>query len=274
MARLNDSTAAVRAEAAEALARLGAQPAVKPLEALLTDKESLVRRAAAASLGRLKDPQSVDPLAAAGDDHDPAVRLAAGLALVKLDDVRGPPIVAQCLAQPDRKTREAAATEIAISGLNSATLLPPLAAALDDPALHVRLYAALAVGNIGTPAAVDALAGKLGDRENLRSLLQGLARTKSDRAFEILNERLDDDDPMIRGVAAGSLGTMHDERAVPPLVKHLGDSSPDVRLAIIEALTELASKAAIEPLTAALQDDDPQVRLHAARPAPHRKVIF
>ncbi len=95
---LGSPSAAVRQSAAEAFARLAAQPAVEGvsspgpetaaalLELLQSDDASLVRRAAALALGQLGDPVVRDALEASqSDDHeDPLVRQAAGEALGRL----------------------------------------------------------------------------------------------------------------------------------------------------------------------------------------------
>ncbi len=265
VAALNDTDSTVRAAAARALANLKASTAVEPLISLLTDKVPSVRSQAAASLGRLGDHGASDALASAGEDKDFAVQIAAGIALVRLDDARGVPIVARCLNHPSSKMREQAVTDITISFINKESLVPPLVAALSDPSIRVRLYAALSLGRIGTAPAVEALLKKVSDRENLRSVLQGLAETKDDRAVKSLIDHLDDPDAAYRIVAAFEIGNIKDERHTEHLVRHLTDPSSEVRLSIIQALTILNSKRAIDPLTAALQDEDPQVRIYAAR---------
>ena len=95
---LENRSASVRQSAAEALARLAAQPAAEGvpspgpetaaalLDLLQSDDAPLVRRAAALALGHLGDPAARDALEASqADDHeDPLVRKAAGEALGRL----------------------------------------------------------------------------------------------------------------------------------------------------------------------------------------------
>lgn len=98
LSALESDRAGVRQSAAEAVARLSAQPAadgapapgaetVSVLVGLLqTDDAPLVRRAAALALGRIGDPEARDALeAAAGEPGaDPVVRQAAEEALTRL----------------------------------------------------------------------------------------------------------------------------------------------------------------------------------------------
>ena len=95
---LASDSATVRQSAAEALARLAAQPAAEGvpssgpetaaalLDLLQSDDAPLVRRAAALALGHLGDPVARDALEASQADgrEDPLVRKAAGEALGRL----------------------------------------------------------------------------------------------------------------------------------------------------------------------------------------------
>ena len=56
-----------------------------------------------------------------------------------------------------------------------------------------------------------------------------LAKT-SDKAAEYLMRRLEDNDPVIREVAAGALRETKDTSAIAPLKKLLNDPDPNVRM--------------------------------------------
>jgi HEAT repeat protein len=84
-ARLRDTSAPVREQAATALGRLGGPGSVSGLLAALGDRIPAVRAAAAAALGRLRDRRAAEPLLghAHGDSFE--VAQAAAVALASLD---------------------------------------------------------------------------------------------------------------------------------------------------------------------------------------------
>ncbi|HEX8070115.1 MAG TPA: peptidylprolyl isomerase [Pyrinomonadaceae bacterium] len=87
---LNAPDARVRADAANALARLRAKDGVEQLRALLAaDADAVVRANAARALGTAEDKQSVDALVRrASEDEDERVRVSAVRALATLDEAR------------------------------------------------------------------------------------------------------------------------------------------------------------------------------------------
>jgi HEAT repeat protein len=147
-------------ERAHAAALLGrdeqAKLAVPHLLAALTDPDRTVRADAAQALGQIGDPQAVAPLIAIIEDRDEdwGVRTKAAEALGKLRDRRA---------------------------------TGPLVAALADMVSHVRLMAAVALGEIGDPAAEAALASTgehdsdLSVREAARVALREIRHAASDK---------------------------------------------------------------------------------------------
>ena len=266
LAPMYDRDPTVRAEAALALGNLKASVAVAQLLVLLrADNDANVRAAAAEGLGRLGDARALDSLVTAHFKDEFTVRIASALALVRLDATRRLPPVSRCLQDESRKNREAAATAVSMAFLKTDALVPLLAEARNDPSHVIRLYAADALGYIGSPAAGDVLLSKIADRDNLPSILGALGKTKTDKARKAVIEHLDDPSPAIRANAAYALVNFPDERSVALLIAHLTDPASEVRLTVIRALTDMKAKSAIEPLTAVLEDDDPQVGAYAAR---------
>jgi HEAT repeat protein len=282
---LKDDSPVVRAAAAAALGQLKAAPALEPLLSLLKDDETDVQLAAAEGLGRLGDKRALDPLAAllaeetalprpaladiqpgqSQADRDFKLRVAAAIALVRLDDPRGIDAIAACLKDPLDPNREHVATQVAISNLKSQEIVPLMIAALDDPSIRVRIYAAVALGHLATSTAVDALLTKTGDRENLRNILPALAETKDDRALDAIVKSLDDADPNIRRTAAASIAILGNPAGADPLIAHVADQSTDVRAALTDALLKLKAKTALAALKSLANDEDPNVRAHAER---------
>jgi HEAT repeat protein len=251
--------------AARGLSLLKAPAALKPLIALLSDKDAGVRIAAADGLGRLGDVTAVEPLAKLLDNSDFKLQVAAAIALVRLDDPRGPEQIAACLKDPDAQRREHAATEVCVSFLKTAALVPPLIAALDDPSIRVRLYAAGALGRTKTEAAAAALLAKVDDREHLHAILQALAQSNDDNAPALLLRHLDDAEPGVRIEASAGLSEFGSRSAIEPLIKHLADPGSDVRLAVIDALLKLRATESLPALRAMLADEDPEIHARAAR---------
>jgi HEAT repeat protein len=264
-ALLTDGAPEVRAEAIAALGHLKADAAVDALVALLGDDAAELRAAAAESLGRIGAPRAADPLAKLAADDSFEVQLAAGLALVRLDDDRGAALIARGLADNGAERREQAATAVATSFVNSERLVAALTHALADPALRVRLYAAVALGHIGSPAAVDALLARLDDRQNLTAILRALANSKSDRAFPALIAALDDAQADVRAQAVDEVGVVDIPHRVELIASRLADPAPEVRLAAIDRLCRLNARQAIPQIEPLVADPHPRVAARAAR---------
>ena len=101
-ARLRDSSALVREQAAAALGRLGSSRSIPGLLAALDDRIPAVRAAAATALGRLRDPSSAAPLLARAHADSFDVAQAAARALAATD-----PAAAQRAAAGNAHLREA-----------------------------------------------------------------------------------------------------------------------------------------------------------------------
>ncbi|HEY2881265.1 MAG TPA: HEAT repeat domain-containing protein, partial [Pirellulales bacterium] len=262
---LSDPAPMVREAAARALGFNKAEQAVGVLFILLADGDASVRIAAAEALGRIGQAKAIEPLANLLDEQDVRLRAAAGVALVRLNDPRGLDAITICLNSGDSQKREMAVTTICFTFPKCEALAKPLAAALNDPSVRVRMYAAGALGRIGNHEAVDALLAKLDDRENIRAILEGLGESKDDRAFAPIAHHLDDADPQNRIWAAAALANFPAEKSAGPLLEHLNEPSPEARLAIIDALATIQAESAADQLKALANDSDPKIRSHAAR---------
>ena len=162
----------------------------------------------------------------------------------------------------------------------------------------IRERAARALGEIGSPCAVESLIATLKDKENAvrRAVVGALGKVNDPRALNPLTKALKDEDPLVRRAAAEALEEMGepavesliialqdedfynrmivvealrkvgDPRAVDPLITALkGDKDGNVRKAAAEALVVMSNARAVDPLIAALKDDkDSYVRKAAA----------
>jgi len=119
---------------------------------------------------------------------------------------------------------------------------------LDDPAADVREAAALALGRIGSPDAVDALIVKLEDpnADLAPQIARALRQTQSPQAVESLIRRLNDPDRETVSETARALGDIGDNRARKPLLDVL-QRSRDAKVvsASSEALARLGEMAAL-----------------------------
>ncbi|MCC7352552.1 MAG: HEAT repeat domain-containing protein [Anaerolineae bacterium] len=249
-AALGDPEPFVRAEAAAALAQLGAPAARGPLLQALGSQEPLRVAAAAEGLGRLRDAESVGALLAALETTEPAVR---------------------------------ASIVTALGQTGAAEALPALLAALNDDVPAVRWAAAGALGQLGHAEASSALATRLaasvrrredpdparrGRRRRIeepfvkepvmmrRRLVWSLSRAGGgSEAVAALVRALDDVDAEVRRRAALALGKIGDATALPALGAHLDDVGDEgggpvaeaAQAAIVALEARLAPAPAAEP---------------------------
>lgn len=203
--RLKDSDAGVRREAAVALRRVGGRQGISGLIESLQDSSEQVRAAACQSLGSLGDFRSLDPLCRAlGDDHE-SVRIAAAAALGMLGDNRAVPVL--CFAVRKERTLEPRIAAIrALGQLGDSRTLPVLRELLRQPTA-IKTQVVVAIGQIGSSAAVDLLIPLLADAQAI-----------------------------VRYHAALGLGHIGDPRAIPPLARLIEDPESLVLRGVAKAL--------------------------------------
>lgn len=108
---------------------------------------------------------------------------------------------------------------------------------------------------------VDTLIQKLKDKESdVRSeAAMALGKIKDPRAVEPLIAALKDVNPDVRRIAAEALGEINDARAVEPLIAALRGELGDVQKRAAGSLAKIGAPA-VKPLIATLKDKDPNVR--------------
>jgi HEAT repeat protein len=176
------------------------------LSSALADPEPEVRRSVASALGRIGVPVSVPALAVFMADPDPSVRRAIVDALTAIPDTRANPLLV-------------------------AYWIPELS----SPSITTRLQAARALGKLGDPAAVTALAASLNDPDH-----------------------------DVCTAVASALGQIGDPAAIEPLSAGFASSIAGIRLSVALALSSIGGEAVRPPLLAALSDPDASVRRAAA----------
>ena len=129
----------------------------------------------------------------------------------------------------------------------------------------VRHLAAAALGELGSPAAIPALAAALAgpDVEGVRwRAAEALVRI-GPLALEELVPLAVHPDPDVRWKACVALGEIGDRRAAPVLIERLTDLDRFVRGRAVSALVRLGAPAG-GPLARALEDPDARIRQGAA----------
>ncbi len=138
--------------------------------------------------------------------------------------------------------------------------------ALKDSNWFVRVYAAEALAEIGSEAAIAGLLKALehSDKYVRRYAAEALGKIGSETAIPVLLKALDDSNIDVRRNAAFALAQIGSETAIPELLKALEYSDWGVRRKAAEALGNIGSETAIGGLLKALEDSDWYVRENAA----------
>ncbi len=279
---LADSAAAVRAQAASSLGRLGApaRAAIPDLTGLLADPDETVRGRAAEGLGRVgaADPQTVPSLVALLEDPSPDIRAAAARALGAIGGTAAAAVqaLAPLLQDRDEEVRKGAADAVGRIGVLPEAAADTLTEGLANGDSMVRARAAEALGNLGGVAADTAsarveAAGDDNDRVRGKAVeaLGKIGEAAADVAVPRLVRALKDPDNWVSALAAEALGEMGvgADEAIPALIRSLRHANPQVRANTAEALGKLgpAAEAAVPVLERATGDEDGGVRIAAVR---------
>jgi HEAT repeat protein len=255
---LDDSRAAVRRCALEALAALGRDAAnARAIATHLLDSDVGVRCAAVEALAAIADdPASM--LRTALTDPSPLVRRRVGCAADRLSADQAQAL----LSDPSAAVREATAARFA------EVAAPPdmarsLLASLDDPVWHVRRAACKAVAAMREPALWPSLRSLLIDEHpTVRAdALNRLADLADDKLANFLAEGLLALEPMMRRACVYALAERAPAAALNLIARVAGDADVAVRVAVASSLP-----ASSPALGALIQDPDADVR-NAARVA-------
>ena len=150
---LIDGEEDAREEAAHALGTLG-QASVAPLLELLDHDDADVRCWAIWALAQTGTRQAVQPLVDRLDDTDCDVRISAAMALGELRAAEAAAALVGQLESWSGLLSRCAADALEKIGQEA---VPALVKALEHPKSQVRMWAARALGHIGSTAAVEAL---------------------------------------------------------------------------------------------------------------------
>jgi HEAT repeat protein len=254
---------ALRQRAAVALAKTGEGGVLDFLRQLLRQQEPSLRQVALASIARLGAEIALEISEKMFEDSTPQVRSSAVHVLAWLHDPAVENSLLRSLVEPDEPMYRAAAEGLALNG--SSPAFQVLQEAAEDQALHVRRAAIFGLMRLDQFWAVELL-DKL-EREDDQWVVKSaagsaveaiVARNKPGQwqvpqpgeqswliewaaeqqravpggaaAMAVLLEALADaPDPLIRIVAALTLGRLGDQKAIPDLQSALRDSQAQVR---------------------------------------------
>lgn len=242
----------VRARAALALGKIGDTKAIQPLLHLLKDKEDEVRIAACLALGLFKDPATFDDITnVLLDDPIIEVRQAAAQALGNTGHPAALPYLMEALHDSFWwYEREYAASDLltAIEKMGIAAV-DPLIEALQDKEGTVRKFAAILLGKLADPRAIEPLGMALYDlhHEVGKASADSLAHFGAP-AIDVLVEALSHPEMWIRIHAVSALSKIRDPRVTPILLEMLSDPEREVKKQVIEALGNLKDRRALPAL--------------------------
>lgn len=242
----------VKSRAAIALGNIGDARVLPELLPLLKDKENEVRIAACIAIGKFRDPSTFDELANVTLD-DPVIEVRQA-AVKALGDSRHPaaiPFLMEALRdsfwwfEREQSTRDLFA---AIENMGG-DVVEPLVEALRDREGTVRRFAAMILGKLRDPRAIEELGMTLYDLHHdvSQAAAEALAQFGAD-AVGVLSEALSHPEAGVRERAIHGLGLIRDERVVPLLIERLNDPDRVVRKQAIQSLGDLQAKRAVPAL--------------------------
>ena len=233
----------VRSRAALALGKIGDAKAKQPLLNALKDREDEVRSGACLGLGLFRDPSMFDDITnVLLDDPKIGVRQAAARALGDTQHPAALPYLMEALHDSFWwYEREYAAGDLlsAIEKMGTAAV-DPLIEALGDKEGTVRKFAAILLGKLGDPRAIEPLGMTLYDMHHEVGKVSAESLAKfGTPAVDVLIEALSHPEMWIRIHAVLALSKIKDGRVAPVLLQMLNDPEREVKKQVIQSLGEL-----------------------------------
>ena len=265
----------VRARAALALGRIGDKRAIDPLLTALKDTEDDVRIGACLGLGFFKEPSTFDEITnILLDDPKIEVRQAAAKALGNTGHPAAVPFLMEALRDPYWWfERETAAGDLlnAIERMGDAAL-EPLIEALKDKEGAVRKFAAILLGRMGNPRAIEPLGMALYDLHHDVGKASAEALVNFGvNSFEVLVEALEHPEMWIRIHSVDVLPKVREPRVALVLLEMLKDPEREVRKHVMDAMGVLGdprTRTALQEIMANRADRE----LHALAKAALERI--
>jgi len=207
----------------------------------LGDPSPGVRSAAVRALGETGSRRAVEPLMGLLHDESSTMRGQAATSLAKLGQVALPALIA---ALKDARPSVRVFAAHALGEIGSMEAVPALIEVVASDSSAARGEAVEALGRIGDPAAVDTILSALRSSSaavRRRSAI-ALAHIQDPRVMNALVAALADKDEETRQAAATGLGEVGDQRAVVHLEKVVdNDPSAEARSAAVAAIERIQS---------------------------------
>lgn len=237
----------VRVAAAAALGNVGDTGAIPALFEAMKDPEEEVRAAACAAVCKFKDPSTFDEVTnVILEDSSIEVRQAAVRGLGETRHPSAIPFLLEALRDPFWWYERGQAVQDLLAAIEKmgAPAVGPLIEALADKEMTVRKFAALLLGRMKDPGAIEELGMALYDLHPEVSLnaAEALAAFGS-QAVDLLAAALNHPEATIREHAVWALGKTADPRAIPLLLQMLQDPERGV---VIKSMQGLAAMRAAE----------------------------
>lgn len=113
-------------------------------------------------------------------------------------------------------------------------------AMLKDPEVNVRYQAAVSLGVLAYPEAVDALRQAMHDEEWVQfSVVEALTKIRADSTISALVQSLSTCSDLVASIIIDALGEMANIKAVPLLFKSLEKTSPPLRHKTVKAIVQI-----------------------------------
>jgi HEAT repeat protein len=253
IAALTSADSATRTAVLPVVHTLRAADAVR---ALVTDDDPEIRAQACEALARIGDSSAVALLFSAMSDAHPRVGHAATAAIQSLGVPDTAERVIAVLRSGTPVARRHALRIISHMGFSEA--LAPVLEAIDDPDLRIAELAVGALGMMVDPRIDPAFARLAVDpREPIRAAAMRAAGHRGGAgALHVLEVGLRDDAAWVRYHACQGLGRIGDGTTAALVVGRLADPTPHVRIAAIEALARISPPAAWQALCSAIRSTD------------------
>lgn len=231
----------------EGMTFLNSTKAIDPLIEALKDDCEWVRQSAAVALGQIGDARGMDPLITALKDESSYVRQAAAYALGSINDPRAVDALIEALKDEDEDVRSAAAMALGWFE-DDERVADPLVEALQDEKSCVRVNVAYALVELGKNEYFDLLivALKNEDVKGRSEAAMALGNIRDPRAVDSLIEALETDpDYYVKCEAAWALGWIGDPRAIDALTYvAYNDEDEGIRGAALQALEKMQNQLA------------------------------
>ena len=147
---------------------------------------------------------------------------------------------------------------------SSMALAPLCDVLLHDPEVNVRYQAAVSLGELRRPEAVESLRQALGDEEWVQyAVMEALAKIKDGSCVDVLVQALDNCSPLVASTVLDALGEINSVKSAPMLLSYLDKSSGPLRIKALKAIIRILGPNSLS-LLGAKQLDKLQAYMLAA----------